>query len=128
MFRLGVSCLFACGVAVCQQMPIENHYGGWRACLSKSRQRVRGPVRATRDETAGNLTHLQEAGQESLAALHEEQKPVLPRLRCTVVEARALSQPFSCHFSFASFSNSGAPAGKPSCFLWAVGLRESLGL
>ena len=50
-------------------MPIEHHYGGWRACLWKSNQRVRGPVRETSEKAAKDLTHLQEVYQESLAAL-----------------------------------------------------------
>eukprot|EP00439_Symbiodinium_sp_Y106_P049110 s1203_g6.t1 len=63
-------------------MPIEHNYGGWRACLWKSNQRVRGPVRETLEKAAKDLTHLQEVHQESLAA---------PQARATAVTAEAIS-------------------------------------
>ena len=50
-------------------MPVESHRGAWRASVRKDGRRVRGPVRRLRAEADIDLSQLQNACSEGLAAL-----------------------------------------------------------
>ncbi|CAE7026703.1 unnamed protein product [Symbiodinium sp. CCMP2592] len=70
-------------------MPVGCHYDGWRASLCQSGQRVRGPVRDTKEEAEQDMACLQAAGREgvpdlracALALIAEQQACVSSRRR-----------------------------------------------
>ena len=75
-------------------MPIEQHYGGWRARCRREGQRVRGPVRRTLEEAEHDLTQLQNACRDTLADLRARADAMtteadLNKARLTLVEAIA---------------------------------------
>ena len=75
-------------------MPIEQHYGGWRARCRREGQRVRGPVRRTLEEAEHDLTQLQNACRDTFADLRARADAMtteadLNKARLTLVEAIA---------------------------------------
>ena len=116
-------------------MPIEQHYGGWRARCRREGQRVRGPVRRTLEEAEHDLTQLQNACRDTLADLRARADAMtteadLNKAHLTLVEVaetRELRELISWYVRCASSSDSRSTARQHSLFLWAFGFCESFG-